>query len=194
MSKLNDTPYAHIGHWDHTSGKDYLKKHHKWTDRFLETVSGLTGEKLEQAKRYAHALSTRFYRTSNLNGSEILREVTGYGRAETVTSSRLLSYQRQQYGKSIAEDLGKVVSVEDLLPVVNSSLYYPAAMSLVAINNGVYFNTYQPPLYASKPKIVRAITNLTKRPEAWQQFLERWFPENFSAALVLEGYIARLRV
>ena len=89
-------------------------------------------------------------------------------------------------------DLGKVSSVEELLPVVNSSLYYPAAMSLVAINNGVYFNTYQPPLYAPKPKIVRAITTRAKRPEAWQQFLERWFPEDFSAALVLEGYISRL--
>ena len=192
MPKPNDSPYAHIGHWDHTLGKDYLKKHYKWTDRFLETASGLSGQELEQAKHYAHALSTRFYRTSNLNGSEILREVTGYGRAETVTSSRLLSYQRQLYGKGIAGDLGKVSSVEELLPVVNSSLYYPAAMSLVAINNGVYFNTYQPPLYAPKSEIVRAITTRAKRPESWQQFLERWFPEDFSAALVLEGYIARL--
>ena len=141
MPTENTSPYGYIGHWDHTSGKDYLKKHHEWTDRFLESTSSLKGKELSDAQGYARKLSTRFYVTSNLSGTEILREVTGYGRAETVTKSRLLSYQRQIYGKGIEPELGQLASVLELLPVVNSSLYYPAAMSLVAINNGVYFNT-----------------------------------------------------
>lgn len=192
MPTEDTSPYGYIGHWDHTSGKDYLKKHHKWTDRFLESASGLKGNELANAQSYARKLSTRFYVTSNLSGVEILREVTGYGRAETVTKGRLLSYQRQIYGKSIETELGQLTSVLELLPVVNSSLYYPAAMSLVAINNGVYFNTYQPPLYAPQSPVVKGITAYAQRPKVWQQFLKRWFPDDFSAALVLEGYIARL--
>lgn len=122
---------------------------------------------------YAHKLSTRFYVTSNLSGVEILREVTEYGRAETVTKSRLLSYQRQFYGKSIEHELGQLTSVLELLPVINSSLYYPAAMSLVAINKGVYFNPYQPPLYAPQSSVVKGITSYAQRPKVWQQFLTR---------------------
>ena len=186
------SPYALIGHWDHTAGKDHLEVHHRWVDRFVETTSGLLNKELEQAQYYAKALATRFYVTSSLNGSEILREVTGYGRAETVTSSRLLSYQRQSYGKSIVGELGAILSVVDLLPVVNSSMYYPAAMSLVAINGGVYFNTYQPPLYGPKSYVVRGFSTSDLRPAIWQEFLKRWFPDDFSSALVLEGYIARL--
>jgi hypothetical protein len=93
MPTDNTSSYGNIGHWDHTSGKDYLKKHHKWTDLFLESASGLKGKELANAQSYARKLSTRFYVTSNLSGVEILREVTGYGRAETVTKGRLLSYQ-----------------------------------------------------------------------------------------------------
>lgn len=191
MALKRHTPYDSIGHWDHTSGKDYLKKHHEWTDYFLKTVTGLEGKALDDAQGYVRKLSTRFYITSNLNGSEIIREITGYGRAETVTKSRLLSYQRQIYGKSIDNDLGKVEIVA-LLPVVNSSLYYPKAISLVEINNGIYFNTYQPPLYAPDREVVKGFIDYGQRPKVWQQFLSRWFPEDFSAALILEGYIARL--
>lgn len=192
MTLEKKSPYSSIGHWDHTAGKDYLKIHHDWADYFLESASGLKGKELEKARAYARALSTRFYVTSNLSGSEIIREVTGYGRAETVTKARILSYQRQLYGKCIEDELGKIGSVAALLPVVNSSLYYPAPMSLVSINNGVYFNTYQPPLYVAQSRIVKGISAYDQRPAVWEEFLTRWFPEEFSAALVLEGYIARL--
>jgi hypothetical protein len=192
MLTEKSSPYSYIGHWDYTSGKDYLTIHHAWVDRFLESTSGLNGKEIEKARGYARKLSTRFYITSNLSGSEIIREVTGYGRAETVTKARILSYQRQLYGKCIEDELGNIGSVLALLPVVNSSLYYPVAMSLVGINNGVYFNTYQPPLYAPRSLIVKGISAYAQRPLVWEEFLKRWFPEDFSAALVLEGYIARL--
>ena len=122
MSRKQSVPYDSIGHWDHTSGEDCLVKHHEWTDRYLEEASKLIGEALVAAQHYARKLSTRFYKTSNLNGSTIIREITGYGRAETVTPARMLSYQRQVYGKSIEKELGEV-EVSDILPVANSSLY-----------------------------------------------------------------------
>ena len=152
MSGKRNVPYNDIGHWDHTSGENYLTKHHEWTDHYLEQASGLVGEDLVTAQHYARKLSTRFYLTSNLNGSTITREITGYGRAETVTPNRLRSYQRQIYGKIVEDELGEV-GINDF-PVVNSSLYYPKAIALVAINQGVYFNTYQPPFYAPKGKVV----------------------------------------
>ena len=191
MSAKHYVPYDDMGHWDHTSGDNYLTKHHEWTDRYLEQVSELVGEDLVAAQHYARKLSTRFYFTSNLNGSTIIREITGYGRAETVTPIRLKSYQRQIYGRTIEDELGKV-GVDDILPVVNSSLYYPKAIALVAINEGVYFNTYQPPIYDPQRKVVNASTTYGQRPLVWRQFLKRWFPNDFSGALVLEGYIARL--
>ncbi|MDB9801631.1 DUF5906 domain-containing protein [bacterium] len=191
MSGKRNVPYNDIGHWDHTSGENYLTKHHEWTDHYLEQASGLVGEDLVTAQHYARKLSTRFYLTSNLNGSTITREITGYGRAETVTPNRLRSYQRQIYGKIVEDELGEV-GINDLLPVVNSSLYYPKAIALVAINQGVYFNTYQPPFYAPQRKVVKGMADYGLRPKVWQQFLKRWFPDDFSPALVLEGYIARL--
>ena len=192
MPKKQDVPYDYIGHWDHTSGENYLTKHHEWTDHYLEQVSGLVDEDLLTAQHYARKISTRFYLTSNLNGATIIREITGYGRAETVTPNRLKSYQRQIYGKTIEKELGAIEGFDDLLPVVNSSLYYPKAIALVAINQGVYFNTYQPPLYAPQRNVVKGLTAYGQRPKVWQQFLKRWFPDDFSGALVLEGYIARL--
>ena len=89
MSRKQSVPYDSIGHWDHTSGEDYLVKHHEWTDHYLEEASKLTGEDLVAAQHYARKLSTRFYITSNLNGSTIIREITGYGRAETAAPLHL---------------------------------------------------------------------------------------------------------
>lgn len=195
--------YNSIGHWNPDDGSDFIKNTHiPWLTNFVKknVKAGVKG-KWDKVIQRAIALSYRFYITSNASGQDVLREITGYGRSEVVSPRRLVQFCRAEWGGSLDagahDESGKSVfdtpaKMMELLPVVNSSLFYPVALSLVEINKGVYFNSYRPPHYVPRADVVEAIEARQQRPKPWQEFLQRWFADDFKCALVLEGYLARL--
>jgi hypothetical protein len=186
--------YNSIGHWNADGGSDFIKNTHiPWLKGYLKAkVKQPVKGQMDKVIQRAIALSYRFYITSNASGQDVLREVTGYGRSEVVSNRRLLQFCRAEWDGLLDVAFDTPDKMMEFLPVVNSSLFYPVALSLVEINKGVYFNSYRPPYYVPRADVVKAIEAREQRPEQWQEFLERWFPDDFDCAHVLEGYIARL--
>jgi len=160
------------------------------TDKINLSPKTVGDERVQAVHAAAKSIAFRFFKTANQNGMEVLKEVVGYGKTQLVTKGRLESFERQKLGQTILTDTQR----QEAVAHINEEIWLPVPYQFIVINHAFHFNLYQPPQVNPDLELVNALSSHAKaqRPEQWDDFLCRWFPDCSHSRDVLEAYIAKL--
>jgi hypothetical protein len=136
------------------------------------------------------SVAKRFYQTANTSGGRIFKEVVGYGRTQIVLMNRVSAYIAQKFESNLLDE----AEIQRCIPYINEDVWLPVPFPILSINGAFHFNLYQPPQINPHMHWTPGDKGNSQniRPELWQEFLDRWFPDNVTCQETLEAYMAKV--